>query len=185
MHTATVRLKSVSAYSQSAPTESKKKSNESHEDHENRIWRERMHKTKDGYVFIPAMAFKNSLAQAGKWLGRTIPGKGKSTYTKRIEAGIMVLEDMVLDIKYDDVACERLFVPSDGIRGGGKRVWKNFPLIPEWEGTVVYTIIDDVISKEAFREHLEQSGMFVGLGRFRPSSNGTYGRFSIKKLDWE
>jgi len=184
MHTATVFLKSISAYSQSAAMQSTKKPNESHEDFDIRCWKERIHATEDGYVFIPAMAIKNSIASAGKWLGKSIPGKGKSTYAKRLEAGVMVIEDIKLAMKVDDVKCEKLFVPSDGIRGSGKRVFKHFPLIPTWSGTVEFTILDDIITKDVFKEHLEQAGMFIGIGRFRPQSNGTYGRFSVDKFTW-
>jgi len=185
MHKAIVSLKSVSAYSQSAPIQSKKSPNESHEDFDERIWRERLHVTENGYIFIPAMALKNSIASAGKWLGKSIPGKGKSTYAKRIEAGVMVIEDIILNVKADTIKCEKLFVPSDGVRGSGKRVFKHFPFIPSWEGQVVFTILDDIITKDVFREHLEQAGMFIGIGRFRPQSNGTYGRFMIEDFKWE
>jgi len=75
MHSAKALLKSASAYSQSAAIQSVKKSNESHEDFDERIWKERLHVTDDGFVFIPAMALKNSTASAGKWLGKSIPGK--------------------------------------------------------------------------------------------------------------
>jgi len=184
MHTANVTLKSISAYSQSAALQSSRKPNESHEDFDLRCWRERMHVTEDGKVFIPAMAFKNALASAGKWLGKSIPGKGKSTYAKRIEAGVMVIEDMILNVKAENIKCEKLFVPADGKRGGSTRVFRNFPLIPSWEGTIVFTILDDIITKDVFKEHLEQAGMFIGIGRFRPQSNGTYGRFNIEKFTW-
>jgi hypothetical protein len=185
MHTARVYLKSVSPYSQSAAIQSIKRPNESHEDFDLRIWRERLHVTEDGYVFIPAMAIKNSIASAGKWLGKSIPGKGKSTYAKRLEAGVMVIEDIILNVKAENIKNEKLFVPSDGVRGSGKRVFKHFPLIPSWEGEVEFTILDDIITKDVFREHLEQAGMFIGIGRFRPQSNGTYGRFTIEKFKWE
>ena len=184
MHTARVTLKSVSAYSQSAPIQSKRMPNEAYDDMEERTWRERMHVTEDGFVYIPAMAIKNSLAAAGKWLGRSIPGKGKSTYAKRLEAGVMVIEDVKLNIRVENVKGNKLFVPSDGIRGSGKRVFKTFPLIPSWEGVVEFTILDDIVTKEVFKEHLEQAGMFIGIGCFRPQSNGTFGRYTIEKFEW-
>jgi len=185
MHTAKVILKSISAYSQSAAIQSTKNPNEAHDEFDLRVWRERMHVSEDGFVVIPAMAFKNALGEAGKWLGKSIPGKGKSTYAKRLVAGVMVIEDAKLGVKATDVKCEKLFVPADGIRGSGKRVFRNFPLIPSWTAEIEFTILDDIITKDVFQEHLEQAGMFIGIGRFRPSSNGTYGRFSIEKFDWK
>ena len=48
MHTATVTLKSISAYSQSAAIQSAKNPNEAHDEFDLRVWRERMHVSDDG-----------------------------------------------------------------------------------------------------------------------------------------
>ena len=66
----------------------------------------------------------------------SIPGQGKKTYTKKIEAGVLVAEPLVLRQKLKDIDGEWLHVPSDGRRGGTTRVEKCFPLIREWEGEV-------------------------------------------------
>lgn len=177
-------LESASPYSQSRPTDSPKKPKETSDDHEQRTWRERIHSTADGQVFIPPMAFKNALSEIAKFLSIQIPGKGKSTYTKHFEAGVLVMDSVPLGIKKDDVAGERLFVPSDGMRGGGKRVWKTFPLIPSWEGKVTFYVLDDTITEEVFERHLKEAGAFIGIGRFRPRNNGFYGRFRVKSMKW-
>ena len=144
-----------------------------------------MHADEQGNVFIPGMAFKNMLSEAAKYLGIQIPGKGKSTYTKHFEAGVMVIEPMVLGVKVDDVKGEWLYVPSDGKRGGSKRVMRCFPFIPSWEGIISIHILDDTITKDVLLDHLQQGGQFIGIGRFRPRNNGYYGRFSVEGLDWK
>ena len=186
MHTATVILTGVSPYSQSRHyTDPPKKEKESHRDYEARTWMHRCHYGADGKVFIPPMAFKNCLSEAAKYLSISIPGAGKSTYTKHFEAGILVLEGLSLPITQAQVKGEWLFVPADGKRGGSKRVEKCFPVIHEWEGVVTYTILDDKITKDVFSRVLTEAGNFIGIGRFRPRNNGYYGRFSVKKIDWE
>ena len=135
-------------------------------------------------MFIPPMAFKNCLSEVAKFLGIQIPGKGKATYTKHFEAGILVIDSAYIGIHKDDVVCENLFLPSDGVRGSGKRVVKSYPLIPEWECRVVVYVTDDTISEDVFRYHLEQAGTFIGVGRFRPRQNGYYGRFTVIGIDW-
>lgn len=184
MKTAVVELKSTSAYSQSRHyTDPPKGDRETSKDYEARTWRERLH-VKDGYVFIPPMSFKNCLSEAAKFLGKQIPGKGKSTYTKHFEAGVLVLEGPVLPIKKEDVPGEWLFVPSDGVRGSGKRVDKCFPVIPEWKALVTFYILDEAITEQVFTDHLQEAGRFIGIGRFRPRNNGFYGRFSIEGIEW-
>ena len=184
MKTVVAHLKSISPYSQSRHYEVPKADNgrEIAKDYEARTWRERLHATEDGNVFIPPMAFKNSLSEAAKFLQRQIPGKGKSTYTKHFEAGVLIMDMLVLPIKKEDVAGEWLFVPSDGKRGGGSRVDKCFPVIPSWEGDVTIHILDEIISKDVLMEHLDAAGKFIGIGRFRPRNNGFYGRFEVKKI---
>jgi hypothetical protein len=184
MHTAIARLESISQYSQSRYHDAEKLPKEAADDYEARTWRGRMHVTEDGNVFIPPMAFKNCLSEAAKFLSVQIPGKGKSTYTKHFEAGILVLEPLVLDVKAEDVEGEWLFVPADGRRGSGKRVKKCFPYIPKWSGDVEFHIIDDTITKGVFEEHLREAGSLIGIGRFRPRNNGFYGRFRVVSIDW-
>lgn len=184
MKTAIATLRSVSPYSQSRHYTTEKLEKESARDYEARTWRDRLHATESGEVFIPPMSFKNCLSEAAKFLGIQIPGKGKSTYTKHFEAGVLVTDALKLGIKVDDVKGEWLFVPSDGVRGSGKRVDKCFPVIHEWSGKVEFHILDETITKDVFINHLKQSGAFIGIGRFRPRNNGFYGRFAVDDLEW-
>ena len=185
MHIAKVTLESNSPYSQSRAYTTPKEPKESPADYEDRTWRDRLHADENGVVFIPQMAFKNCLSEVAKFLGRQIPGKGKSTYTKHFEAGILVLDSLMLGVKKEDVERETLYVPSDGVRGSGKRVYKHFPLIRHWSGDVTFYVIDDTITEDVFTEHIREAGQVIGLGRFRPRNNGFYGRFTVKAVKWQ
>lgn len=190
MRIATATLEGVAPYSQSKYYDAPKLSRssgaevETARDYEARTWRDRCHVDGDGNVFIPPMAFKNCLAEIAKYLSVQIPGKGKSTYTKHFEAGIMVLEGLSLPVKKDAVEGEWLFVPASGRRGDGKRVSKCFPVIRQWSGQVAFHILDDMITPEVFEQHLREAGNFIGIGRFRPRQNGYYGRFKVKSIRW-
>ena len=185
--TATCHLSSASVYSQSRPYQVEKKPRETPADYEKRTWRERMHLSEKnpGKIVIPAMQFKNSLAECAKYMSQQIPGKGKATYTKHFEAGVIIMDSMELDIKADDVKGETVFVPSSGKRGDGNRVYKTFPKIHSWSGVIDFTIFDHTITEEVFKEHLIQAGQFIGIGRWRPRNNGMYGRFTVDKVDWK
>jgi len=185
MKRAVVKITGVSPYSQSRFHQTEARDKEGKDDFERRTWREKMHSNGDGNVIIPPMSFKNCLAEAAKFLSVQIPGKGKSTYTKHFEAGVMVTDPMVLPVLKDDVAGEWLFVPASGRRGDGARVQKCFPMIPVWGGEDEFIIIDDTINEQAFRYHIEQAGQLIGIGRFRPRNNGYYGRFKAEILTWE
>lgn len=175
-------LKSLSPYSQSKHYSTPSLDKEGKDDYERRTWRDRMHSTPDGRVFIPAISFKNCLAEAAKYLSIQIPGKGKSTYTKHFEAGIIVPYDLVLPVKKDEVPANEWFVPADGIRGSGKRVLKFFPRIDSWEGTIQIFVVDETITKDVLERHLREAGNLIGVGSFRPRKNGMYGRFELVSL---
>ena len=142
-----------------------------------------MHVDNDGTVFIPPMMVKNCLAEAAKFSSTQIPGKGKATYTKHVEAGVLVTEPILLPLKKKDVQSETHFVPVDGKRGGGKRVDRTFPVIPTWEGSTKIYVLDETVTGEVLKKFLEEAGQFVGLGRFRPRKNGFYGRFEVSGFE--
>lgn len=181
---ATVHLKSLSPYSQSAYIQTPKQEKETSKDYENRVWRHRLHVGSDGLVFIPPMAFKNCLGEAAKYLSLQIPGKGKATYTKHFDAGVIVMDPVTLPIRGEDVPGEWFLVNADGIPGSAKRVEKCFPVIREWEADVIFYILDPTITQSVFKQHIEEAGKFIGIGRSRPRNRGFYGRFQVVSIDW-
>lgn len=185
MKTVRAKLRSVSPYSQSRPVSTVKPSGKSNDAHEEETWREKIHSDSKGMVFIPPMAFKNCLSETAKYLSETVPGKGKATYTKHFDAGVMVIEPIMLGIKAADVECERLFLPSNGEKGGGKRVWKHCPIITDWSGTVEIVLLDPILidKPEKVHEYLTKAGQFIGVGRFRPRNGGYYGRFVVDSFE--
>ncbi|NEP57690.1 MAG: hypothetical protein F6K31_11800 [Symploca sp. SIO2G7] len=186
MKKAIAYITGVSPLSQSRYHDTPKLNKELAKDYEKRTWKNRLHVTEDGYVKIPAMAFKNCMAEIAKFLSLQIPGRGKQTYTKHFESGVLVVEDIPLPIHQDNVIENWVHVPSDGVRGGKKRVMKCYPLIPSgWQGVVEFIIVDDTITEEVFLHHLKQAGQLIGIGTFRVRNCGTFGRFKVEKMEWE
>ncbi|XWN29951.1 MAG: hypothetical protein ROR55_21015 [Devosia sp.] len=184
MRIANVKLSSVAPYSQSRAHETPKLDREAPDAYEKRTWREKCHYYKDGTIFIPQMAFKMALDTAAKMMGMQIPGKGKATYTKFFESGVLVLDAPSTESNKDTVPFDRIHANADGVRGSGKRVWRIFPRIDEWEVDVQFHVLANEITPEVFSETIRQAGAFVGVGRFRPKNGGYYGRFEAKDLSW-
>jgi hypothetical protein len=152
---------------------------------EKRTWREKLHYNDESEVFIPPMAFKNGISEAARFLNLKIKGKGNATYTKHFERGIICQVPALLGVNKDDVQSETLFVPSDGKRGGGNRVNRTFPVIPQWNTVAIFQVWDEIIDEEVFRRVLTEFGLFIGVGRFRPQNNGYYGRFIVQSINVE
>ena len=185
MKSAIVTIEGVSPYSQSKHYETPKLNKELPAAYEERTWRGRMHVTKSGHVEIPGTMLANCIKDAAKFLSISVPGKGKATFTKHFDAGIMVPDGIVLPVIAAEVEADRLFVPSDGKPGGGKRVIKFFPRIDEWGGAFTCLILDDTITADVFRQVLVGAGQIIGIGRFRPRNRGFYGRFVVKQIEWK
>ena len=82
-----------------------------------------------------------------------------------------------------------MFLPADGKRGSGKRVWKTYPVIHEWSGDVELLILDETVLQTSQRsgdpvlkDIIEGCGQYIGLGRNRPRNNGWYGRFIVENF---
>lgn len=186
--TAICELESLSTYSPSKWYAVEKLPDETAFDYDCRTWRERAHYTDDTHdCFIPGIQFCNSLKAAAKFISSElqIPGKGKARYTKNFEAGVMVVGNVMLGVKKEELLHETKLVPADGRRGGTTRVPKNFPIIPKWSGIVKYILLDDTIPKDKFELVLSVSGNLIGIGRWRPINWGDYGRFKINRINWE
>lgn len=184
MKRAICHLKSISTYGQSKHHETPKLNKELSADYETRTWRERGHYDENGKMFIPGTQFANSLREASKYMSLQVPGKGKSTYTKHFESGIMVIDSIPLPETRQSVKNVTVFVPSDGKVGGGKRVTKIFPIVHSWEGEITYHILDDIITADVFEQVLRTSGQLIGIGYWRPRNRGMYGRFSVENIEW-
>jgi hypothetical protein len=189
---AIAHLASISPYSQSKFHNSEKLNKELANDYEERTWMERIHVDAEGKTYIPPMAFKNCVSEVAKFLGEQVPGKGKATWTKHFEAGILCVTPTYLQhpdtgsfVLKDEWKGEWGFYPADGVRGSGKRVMKCYPVLHSWIGSVEFLIYDDTITESVFAKHLEQAGRLIGIGRFRPRNNGYFGRFKITELVWE
>ena len=180
-----------SPYSQSAQVDTPKLDRESHEDHDERTWRDKCTTNDKGEVCVPAMAFKQALDTIAWKLGEKVPGRKGATYKSFFASGLFCNGDAPLingtgkPLTKKDAVMRLISANSDGVRGGGKRVPRRFPEFPSYKGVVEFTIIDDIITESVFEHHMKAAGMIVGIGRFRPGNGGTNGRFRVTDIKWE
>ena len=178
----TMHFTGLSPYSPSRAHEEPKLKGETHEDYEERTWPLKAHVVGE-HAVIPPMAFKMALDRAAKISGKQIPGRGKATYTKFFEAGVLVLEATPVAL-VAEMECERVHANADGVRGSGKRVWRRFPKWSRWGGAVRFEVIAPEITKDVFEETARLAAVSVGVGRFRPASGGYFGRWSPDRFVW-
>lgn len=195
---AEMEFKGVGIYSQSKRHTTPHNDGESDSAYEVRTWRERMHyhpsdhPLTPGQIFIPPNQFQEAVLGAATFMSLGIPSKGKSTYTKHIRAGLIIPEGITLPDLKDEADSETFFVPSNGQKGGGKRVDKTFCAVHKWRGILTVHVLDPVLMQTihiadvgnitVLQHHFMQAGNFVGIGRFRPAVGGYYGRFTVEDV---
>jgi len=184
MKKAILNLKSITPVTFGKFHQTEKLPKELHADYELRTWKEKCHYNSDGKVYIPGMMFGNCIRESAKFLSLQIPGKGKSTYTKHFEAGIIIQNDIVLTLRKDDIKGDPRHVPSDGRPGGSTRVMKIFPIVDAWHGTLEIIIGDEIITADVFEQVVRNAGNLIGIGTWRPRSRGMNGRFELINMQW-
>ena len=163
------------------------KDRESHDDHEKRTWRDRANADTNGNMFIPAMGIKRCIEGAVNRAGDKIKGKGQRTWSKVFMSGMIVPANGPLieaatnkPFNKNTVAGTWVFVPSDGMRGGSKRVNKCFPTVLGWKSTFDLCVTDDAIPEDLLKKYIGDAGMFVGFGCNRIEKGGTGGFFVLE-----
>lgn len=80
----------------------------------------------------------------------------------------------------DALFADEVFVDVRGVVVGGKsRVMRTRPRFPKWSLSFQVAINDEVVSVKDLRMMLDQAGMLVGMGDYRPK----YGRFLVEAFE--
>lgn len=187
MRAVTIKIEGLTPYSSSRYLTEKKAKNETHDDFERRIWREKAHCDDDGNVFVPGVGFKLAVDEAAKLVKEKIPGKAPQTYGTIFPSACSAVTDMHLGIKKGSLKAISIPCHANGNRTSGSRVIRYFPLIPEWGGDVEFRIFNDAIPEEVFERYFAEAGLLAGIGRGRPSKGcpAGNGRFRPLSFDWK
>jgi len=185
MKKAIATLKSVTPYSPSRyyTPEIPKLKDESPDQYDERTWRHHAHVDGKGLVIIPGECFAWAIKAASKRRSDKIPGKRNQTFTKVFDC-VEVVGNISFGVKLADLEMEGFMANADGRRGSGTRVYRRFPILREWSGTLLFISWDDQITESVFTETLRDAGLLVGVGRRRPENKGFFGRFAVEAIEW-
>lgn len=123
--------------------------------------------------FIPADHFRGALIGAGSLVKAKVGGRSKSM--KQIVAGMfMVSPDHIELPDYDSV--DKRSAVNKNVKA---RVIVIRPKWTEWEVKFQLHVMNDTITKETAKDVLEKAGDYIGIGSFRPTNNGMFGRFEV------
>lgn len=185
---AIVTIEGTAPYSQSRKHDEAWLEGEQADDYDRRTWRSKMTvETVDGKptMCLPSFGLHAAICEAARYSKIQIKGQGKATWTAKIRSGVSILGPISLGVDPADVNCIVLSLNSDGKRGSGSRVTRRLPQIPMgWRATFEALILDPIITERIFREMVELTGLFIGLGQYRPEKGGSNGRFTVQSVKW-
>ena len=147
--------------------------------------RTKLFATPNGNLAIPATNLMASLVNAGR---KVKHGKNQlsTAETSMVPALITIeQEHLLLNGNGTGVAFNPEWV-ADMRRGRNPKdkvaVCLVRPKFPHWGFECTILIDDSEIGEDTARKLFDQAGKFVGLGDFRPSTRGPFGRFKV--LSW-
>lgn len=134
----------------------------------------KLHRGQDGDIILPAWNFKVCLIDGCKKAGLK---EGRGSMAPYIAATLFVQGELKFGKTEPDFIHE-----SPGRRPpktGGACLIKRPAFREGWEVPFNLSVVDDRRSPDAIRKALEEAGLLVGLGSWRPE----YGRFLV--TDWQ
>jgi len=130
---------------------------------------------------IPQPNLFSCIIEAGKFFKN---GKSKITTTKSsLIPSCLAIEGVKngaeLEVKHKQpwtVDTRAVRIPATG-----GRILRHRPKFDDWEITFILDIDETEINEKLTREIIDAAGKKVGLGDFRPSCKGPFGKFVVKK----
>ena len=129
-----------------------------------------------GKFFLPADHVQGSLINAGAFIKSKVGNARKSM--KNIVAGMFSVTPDELPLGQKFVIDKRSAV-NRNIKG---RIICIRPKWESWETEFTLEIDNDTLTTETIREIVAYAGQYCGIGSFRPTNNGRFGRFEITQF---
>lgn len=131
----------------------------------------------NGNFFLPGEHLRTSLINAGSFMKSKVGNARKSM--KNIVAAMFIVTPEKISLPPFDEIDKRSAV--------NKNVKARIIAIrPKWrEGwTATFTLLidDETMTTETVKELLSYAGKYVGIGSYRPTNNGYFGRFKVENI---
>ena len=129
----------------------------------------------DGRPYVPDIMLQRAFIEAAKEFQQQ--GKRKKTYKNLVAGGfVTILEEKIPIISKTGYKPDKRFV-----RVQKNRILRVRPRFDDWE--LEFTIvIDDSLDHEVIKQIISYAGSYIGIGDFRPTCTGPFGRFELAEF---
>lgn len=126
--------------------------------------------------YIPSEHIKGSLIGAGNYMKSKVGNVKKSM--KNIVASMFFIDEPKLYINKNFDIDKRSAV-NKNIKA---RVISIRPKWEKWDVEFTLSIDNDTITTSTIQQLLEYAGSYVGIGSYRPTNNGWFGKFKVDSI---
>lgn len=127
--------------------------------------------------YIPSEQLRGAMINAGTYVKAKMGGRSKSMKTI-VAAMFMVYPEQITLPEYD--AIDKRSAVNRNVKA---RVITVRPRWNQWAVEFTLSVDEDSITIETITQILEYAGKYVGIGSFRPTNNGLFGRFKVSSIE--
>lgn len=135
------------------------------------------HRNKEGKCFIPADQLRGSFINAGTYVKSKVGVRSKSM-KQTVASMFMVTPDEIILPEYDTI--DKRSAVNQRVKA---RVIKIRPKWMNWEVEFTLNVMENSLTKETIQSIIEYAGSYVGIGSFRPTNNGMFGKFEVISIE--
>lgn len=128
-----------------------------------------------GELYQPAEHLERALTAAGA--NFKIAGKRGKTYSSLIGSTVDIMPDTIPH------KIQKYEVDSRPVVVQRARIMRYRPRLDNWELSFQLRLHDDQLPTSVIKEVLDYAGLYVGIGDYRPSRKGKYGKFTVTEFN--
>jgi len=133
-------------------------------------------RNKKGKCYLPSEHLRGALITAGTYVKGKVGAQTKSM--KSTVAAMFQINPHEIEMPdYDEI--DKRSAVNKNIKA---RIICIRPKWTEWSAKFELHVDNDTLTNETVQKILEYAGSYCGLGSFRPTNNGCFGRFEVTKF---
>ncbi len=129
-----------------------------------------------GKCYLPSEHIRGALIKAGTYVKGKVGAQTKSM--KSVVAAMFQVQPFEIEIpNYDEI--DKRSAVNKNVKA---RIIVIRPKWSKWKVTFELVIDNDTLTQETIKQIIIYAGQYVGIGSFRPTNNGSFGRFNLTKI---
>lgn len=134
------------------------------------------YRNKENKCFIPSEHLRQCFI-AGGGMVKSKTGTSRKSMKDVVAAMFFVAPDQILIPDYDEI--DKRSATNQKIKA---RIIVIRPKWTNWSATFDLDVDNDTITDETIKSIIENSGNYCGIGSYRPTCKGQFGRFKLAKI---